>query len=190
MPSGKAVAEPFGNRAPFAEPSWYNALASPYYKESHRRVRDTVRRYVDEHIAPNIQEWEENGHVPDEARLRYARAGLAFPELPGEYRGGVPLPGGVPIEGNSFFFFLLLAGECFLLTSILSSEWDTFHSLVLGYELSKIWAAGVSAGLSGGTTIGVPPVIHHGTDEQKKRWLPGIFTGETSFCLGCTEPTG
>ncbi|TIC90272.1 Acyl-CoA dehydrogenase [Colletotrichum higginsianum] len=167
MPSDKAVAEPFGNRAPFAEPSWYNALASPYYKESHRRVRDHVRRYVDEHIAPNIQEWEENGHVPDEARLRYARAGLAFPELPGEYRGGVPLPGGVSIE-----------------------EWDTFHSLVLGYELSKIWAAGVSAGLSGGTTIGVPPVIHHGTDEQKKRWLPGIFTGQTSFCLGCTEPTG
>ncbi|TQN66537.1 Acyl-CoA dehydrogenase AFT10-1 [Colletotrichum shisoi] len=63
-------------------------LASPYYKESHRRVRDHVRRYVDEHIAPSIQEWEENGHAPDEARLRYARAGLAFPELPGEYRGG------------------------------------------------------------------------------------------------------
>ncbi|KAK6218416.1 acyl-CoA dehydrogenase [Colletotrichum tabaci] len=146
MPSGKAVAEPFGNRAPFAEPSWYNALASPYYKESHRRVRDHVRRYVDEHIAPNIQEWEENEHVPDDALLRYARAGLAFPELPGEYRGSVPLPGGVPIE-----------------------EWDTFHSLVLGYELSKIWAAGMSAGLSSGTTIGVPPVIHHGTDEQKKR---------------------
>ncbi|KAK2007293.1 acyl-CoA dehydrogenase domain-containing protein [Colletotrichum eremochloae] len=161
------ITEPYGNRAPFAEPSWYNALASPYYKESHRRVRDYVRKYIEEHISPNIQDWEEKGHVPDEARLHYARAGLIYPDLPKEYRRGVPLPGGVPAE-----------------------EWDAFHSLVVSYELSKIWAAGVSAGMSGGTTIGVPPIIHHGTDEQKKRWLRGLFTGETSFCLGCTEPTG
>ncbi|KAK2056752.1 acyl-CoA dehydrogenase domain-containing protein [Colletotrichum caudatum] len=161
------VTEPYGNRAPFAEPSWYNALASPYYKESNRRVRDHVRKYVKEHISPNVLEWEEKGHVPDEARLQFARAGLIYPDLPEEYRRGVPLPGNVPAE-----------------------EWDVFHSLVVSYELSRIWAAGVSAGMSGGTTIGVPPVIHHGTAEQKGRWLTGLFTGETSFCLGCTEPTG
>lgn len=45
-------------------------------------------------------------------------------------------------------------------------------------------------GLGGGIVIGVPPVIHHGSEEQKRRWLPGIFPGETSFCLGATEPTG
>ncbi|KZL84349.1 acyl-CoA dehydrogenase domain-containing protein [Colletotrichum incanum] len=167
MSSAKPIIEPFGNHAPFAEPSWYNAVASPYYKESHIRVRNFIRRYVEDHISPNVQEWEEKGHVPDEARLHYARAGLIFPDLPSEYRQGVPLPGGVPAE-----------------------EWDTFHSLVVSYELSKIWAAGVSAGISGGTTIGVPPVIHYGTNEQKRRWLPGLYTGETSFCLGCTEPTG
>ncbi|KAK2026424.1 hypothetical protein LX32DRAFT_641899 [Colletotrichum zoysiae] len=37
---------------------------------------------------------------------------------------------------------------------------------------------------------GPPPVIHHGTDEQKSRWLTGLFTGETSFYLRCAEPTG
>ncbi|KAK1579294.1 acyl-CoA dehydrogenase domain-containing protein [Colletotrichum navitas] len=165
--SEKHITEPYGNRAPFAEPSWYNALASPYYKASHRRVRDHVRKYIEEHISPNILDWEEKGHVPDEARLHYAKAGLIYPDLPEEYRQGVPLPGDVPAE-----------------------EWDVFHSLVVSYELSKIWAAGVSAGMSGGSAIGVPPVIHHGTDEQKKRWLTGLFTGKTSFCLGCTEPTG
>ncbi|EFQ25976.1 acyl-CoA dehydrogenase domain-containing protein [Colletotrichum graminicola] len=163
----KYITEPYGNRAPFAEPSWYNPLASPYYKASHRRVRDHVRKYIEEHISPNILDWEEKGQVPDEARLHYAKAGLIYPDLPKEYRQGVPLPGDVPAE-----------------------EWDVFHSLVVSYELSKIWAAGVSAGMSGGSTIGVPPVIHHGTDEQKKRWLTGLFTGQTSFCLGCTEPTG
>jgi alkylation response protein AidB-like acyl-CoA dehydrogenase len=44
--------------------------------------------------------------------------------------------------------------------------------------------------MSGGTTIGLPPIVKYGTDEQKRQWLPGIFTGETSFCLGATEPSG
>lgn len=36
----------------------------------------------------------------------------------------------------------------------------------------------------------IPPVIHHGTEEQKRKWLPGLFNWETSFCLGITEPSG
>ena len=32
--------------------------------------------------------------------------------------------------------------------------------------------------------------MNHGTHAQKQRWLPGLFTGQTSFCLGITEPTG
>jgi alkylation response protein AidB-like acyl-CoA dehydrogenase len=38
--------------------------------------------------------------------------------------------------------------------------------------------------------IGVPPIVHHGTEEQKRKWLPGLFNWETSFCLGITEPSG
>lgn len=94
------VVEPYGNPAPFAEPAWYNTLASPYYDESHRRVREYVRKYIEEHIAPNIQEWEKKGHVPDEARVHFAKSGLAFPELPREYAGDVPLPGNVPAESK------------------------------------------------------------------------------------------
>lgn len=56
--------------------------------------------------------------------------------------------------------------------------------------MSRIGYAGVTVGLSGGTSIGVPPIIVHGTEKQKRDWLPGIFTGEISFCLGATEPTG
>lgn len=65
-----------------------------------------------------------------------------------------------------------------------------FHDLILHYEISRVGSFGVGAGLGGGSVIGAPPVIHHGTEQQKDRWLPGIFTGETSFCLGVTEPTG
>lgn len=58
------------------------------------------------------------------------------------------------------------------------------------HEVSRIGYAGVTVGLSGGTAIGLPPVIHHGTEEQKKKWLPGVLTGDITFCLGATEPSG
>lgn len=91
--------DPFGNRAPFAEPSWYNALASPYYNDSHRRVRDYARAYLEEHVVPHAHEWEEQGHVPDGARRHYARSGMAFQGIPQQYSAGVPLPGRIPPEG-------------------------------------------------------------------------------------------
>jgi alkylation response protein AidB-like acyl-CoA dehydrogenase len=37
-------------------------------------------------------------------------------------------------------------------------------------------------------TVG-PAIMDHGTDEQKKRFLPGIAAGETHFCIGYTEPS-
>jgi alkylation response protein AidB-like acyl-CoA dehydrogenase len=40
----------------------------------------------------------------------------------------------------------------------------------------------VSAGLVGKV------ILSHGTEEQKRRWLPGIATGRTLGCFGLTEP--
>lgn len=40
----------------------------------------------------------------------------------------------------------------------------------------------VSAGLVG------KPILAHGTDAQKERWLPGIASGELLGCFGLTEP--
>lgn len=37
-------------------------------------------------------------------------------------------------------------------------------------------------------TVG-PAIMDHGTEEQKKRFLPGIAAGETHFCIGYTEPS-
>jgi alkylation response protein AidB-like acyl-CoA dehydrogenase len=48
----------------------------------------------------------------------------------------------------------------------------------------------VLAGLSSASGIGAPPIVKFGTEKQKDDWLPGIFTGETVFCLGATEPSG
>src|SRR5262249_38679840 len=49
------------------------------------------------------------------------------------------------------------------------------------------------AGVSfGGSSVHVglclPYVMAYGTDEQKKRWLPGFVRGETMFAIAMTEP--
>ena len=49
------------------------------------------------------------------------------------------------------------------------------------------------AGLSGASAIhmnvfGLHPVVMHGSDEQKRRWLPPIINGDAKACFGVTEP--
>lgn len=142
-------------------------MNSPYYNESHRKLRDYIRNYIDENILPNNLEWEEAGGCPREVALKYAQSGIPFADVPAPYRpANIPGPAGIPV-----------------------AELDIFHLLVSTCEGSRI-EGGVGTSLGGGSVIGVPPILYHGTEEQKKRWLPGLFTYKTSFCLGITEPSG
>lgn len=159
--------ETFGNLGPWAEPSWYSSLASPYYNESHKQLRNALRQYIDEHVKPYMLEWEAKGEAPEEARLKWARTGFAFGDVPEPYRPkDIPGPAGIPV-----------------------GEMDIFHLMVSTDESSRI-EGGVGTALGGASVIGVPPIVHHGTEEQKRKWLPGLFTWETSFALGITEPGG
>lgn len=54
------------NDVPFAEPLWHSRKVSPYYRESHVRLQQEVRRYVDERILPFCEQWERQGSVPAE----------------------------------------------------------------------------------------------------------------------------
>ena len=159
--------ETFGNLGPWAEPAWYNALASPYYDHSHKKLRDALRTYIDTNIKPYMLEWEEAGEALERERLQWAETGFAFADVPALYRpSNVPGPAGIMV-----------------------GDMDVFHLLVMTDEGSRI-EGGVGTALGGGSVIGVPPVMHHGTEEQKRKWLLGLFTWETSFCLGITEPGG
>lgn len=108
--------EAFGSTSPFADPPWYNAINSPFYKPSHRKLRDYTRAYIDEYIIPNCEEWERQGFIPKEvvpsnesvlmkANERHAKMGFVaagiFPP-PVEYMSNIKLPADIPASGTSF----------------------------------------------------------------------------------------
>ncbi|CEJ92833.1 Putative Acyl-CoA dehydrogenase [[Torrubiella] hemipterigena] len=152
-------------RIPWSEPAWYTSLNSPYYNESHRKLRNRVRAYIDTNVLPYAMEWEEKGEVPKAEAIKYLQSGFALEDIPAQFK-----PANLPslVEGQAP---------------------DAFHMLILIDETSRI-EGGVNIGLAGANSIGIPPIVNYGTPEQQAKWLPGLFTFDTSFCLGITEPTG
>ncbi|KAF7168501.1 hypothetical protein CNMCM6106_003668 [Aspergillus hiratsukae] len=156
------------SNTPFADPLWLNRTYSPYYTASHRRLQREVREYVDTYIAPFCEEWEQQGWVPIEVQTRHAELGYtavaAFP-LAKDYLRGQRLPGDID-----------------------PGEWDGFHDLIVIDELARCGYLGIVWALGCGNSIGGPPVINFGNEEQRRRFLPDMLTGKARFCLGVTEP--
>lgn len=69
-------------------------------------------------------------------------------------------------------------------------EWDGFHDIVVTDELARCGYLGIVWALGCGNSIGGPPVINFGSEEQKRRFLPDMLKGNIRFCLGVTEPDG
>jgi alkylation response protein AidB-like acyl-CoA dehydrogenase len=63
---------------------------------------------------------------------------------------------------------------------------DFRYSAVLAEEFTRAGAPGLAIGLHN-DIIG-PYLTNLGTDEQKRRWLPGFCTGETITAIAMTEP--
>src|SRR5881227_3481441 len=60
------------------------------------------------------------------------------------------------------------------------------HEAVIGRELSLAGFDSFGAGLHSG--IVAPYILHYGTDEQKRRWLPRLVTGELIGAIAMSEP--
>ncbi len=60
---------------------------SPYYDESHEAVAQSVRRFVEREIMPNIDAWEEARELPRELHRKAAEAGILGLGYPEEYGG-------------------------------------------------------------------------------------------------------
>lgn len=65
---------------------------------------------------------------------------------------------------------------------------DTVSMSLVFEEISRGWM-GV-AGFLGSHSLSCRMIANHGTDEQKRRWLPDLATGRRRTGIGLTEPGG
>jgi alkylation response protein AidB-like acyl-CoA dehydrogenase len=63
----------------------------------------------------------------------------------------------------------------------------TVASSIVVEEVSKA-CAGTGVMLSAHTSLCVDPILRFGTEAQKKKYLPGLASGQTIGCLSLTEP--
>jgi len=65
---------------------------------------------------------------------------------------------------------------------------DFLSSVVLGEEMARCRSGGVAFSVLVHTDMSSPWLTRYGTEEQKRKYLPGIINGETVCALGITEP--
>ena len=63
---------------------------------------------------------------------------------------------------------------------------DFLHSIIVIEELAFVYESGLAMGLH--SDIVVPYIDAFGTEEQKKRWLPGCASGDLVTAIAMTEP--
>ena len=83
------------------------------------------------------------------------------------------------------------AGQAGLLGVSVPAEYgggggDYRHDLIVFEESARHSVQGFAASLHNG--IVVPYVVAHGTEEQKRRWLPGLCNGEKIAAIAMSEP--
>ncbi|KAH9902799.1 acyl-CoA dehydrogenase [Cubamyces lactineus] len=156
------------SKVPYAEPTWLSeGFKSPYYKESHRRLQQAVRKFVDEVVYPDAQDRELDGKRPSQSVLdKMAELNLHAMRMgPGKHLKGLTLMGGI----------------------VSPEEFDYFHELVISQEIARCGARGYGDGLMSGCVIGLPPVLNFGSPELKARIVPEILSGKKFICLAVSE---
>ncbi len=71
------------------------------FRDEHELFRSAVRRFVEEEIVPNVDEWEERGEIPRRLFRKLGELGFLGVEYPPEYGGG----------GADFWMTVVLAEE-------------------------------------------------------------------------------
>ena len=60
---------------------------SPFYDETHEAIAQSVRRFVEREVVPNIDRWEDERQLPRELQKKAAEAGILGLGYPEEYGG-------------------------------------------------------------------------------------------------------
>ena len=153
----------------YGSASWCQGQLSPYYKESHAKLRAMVRKIVDEELTPYVHDWDEAGEIPASFRKKAYATGMAVLACgkPFAFDYGPPLP-----------------------AFLSRDEVDIFHTIVVFQEMARAGSIGVGWGIGAGLCIGLPPVLTFGSEELKHRVAPSVLSGDKVICLAVTEPSG
>ncbi|KAK8156530.1 acyl-CoA dehydrogenase [Phyllosticta citrichinensis] len=153
---------------PYAEPMWLRpAFHSPYYGDSHRRLRREVREFVERWVKPEAQACEASGkHISQELIDRMAATNVLAMRLgPGRHLHGRKLLEGA-VEGEKF---------------------DYFHDLIVAQEMTRNNARGFQGNMAG-LVIGLTAVKEWARDKElRDRVTEECLTGKKKICLAITE---
>ncbi|MFY1696992.1 MULTISPECIES: acyl-CoA dehydrogenase family protein [unclassified Solwaraspora] len=117
-------------------------------------LRDSVREFAQEVVAPVIGDYYERHAFPYEIVRQMGKMGLFGLPFPEEYGG---------MGGD--YFTLCLALE----------------------ELARVDSS-TAITLEAAVSLGAMPIYRFGTQEQRRRWLPQLISGEALAGFGLTEP--
>ncbi|MDN5213826.1 acyl-CoA dehydrogenase family protein [Fulvivirgaceae bacterium BMA12] len=141
--------------------SFTDAFSSPdFYEiddlltEEHKLIRNSIRDFVKKEITPNIEQWCQDAHFPEEIVKKFGDIGAFGPTIPQEYGGG----------GLDYISYGLIMQEIERGDSGMRSTASVQGSLVMY------------------------PIYKFGSEEQKKKYLPKLASGEFLGCFGLTEP--
>jgi acyl-CoA dehydrogenase len=65
---------------------------------------------------------------------------------------------------------------------------DIFHQVAYTEEIVRCGSVGLASSL-GSSAIAVPPILALGSEQQKKKYVPPVMSGEMIAVLGVTEPS-
>jgi butyryl-CoA dehydrogenase len=126
----------------------------PYFTEHHHQVREMVREFSQNEIAPVARELDETSTFPWRNIKKMGELGLL----------GIPWSeemGGAGMDQISYYI--------------------TIH------EMAKVDASHALT-ISAHTNLGTSPIVEFGTEEQRRRYVPLLASGQVLGGFGLTEP--
>jgi butyryl-CoA dehydrogenase len=124
-----------------------------YFSEQHLQVREMVRSFAREEVAPVAARHDQDATFPWENVKKMAELGLL----------GVPWPEELGGAGLDLLSYILTIHEM--------AKVDASHAITI----------------SAHTTLGTSPIVHFGTAEQKRRFVPPLASGRVLGGFGLTE---
>ena len=158
---------------PFAEPAFVRGWSSPYYTTKHLAFRESLRGFILSTLIPLVDGCDEANEDPSsETFLAMGQSGMIAARM-----------GPCVISYVKELNIPLLGG-------LVPDDLDYFTESITNYTATSLLTSGVADGLSAGLTIGLPPIIHFGSSEVKKKYVPPVLLGQKRICLAITEPGG